>query len=101
MAKTFNPKKSLEYNLEVGESLILKTRFLDNTLSFIYAGMPSKEVFSIVAQETEFSLLSDSTSAKNLFYSVSQKEIKTYDENKFEVLSVDAEKIKLKYLGEK
>ncbi len=96
MAQTFNPKKTLEYELEVGESLLLNMGFFKDYY-LDYGGMPSKDFFSIVTQEIGFPF--HDSSVKNLFYPVSQKEMNIY-EKRFEILGVDAEKIKLKYLRE-
>lgn len=99
MAQTFNPKKNLEYELEVGDSLFLGETYEPNEVfSIKYAGMPSRESFSIIKHE-----------GNNLFYSATQRYISTlgfssqgdglFGELSFEVMDVNPEKIKLKYLG--
>ena len=92
MAIKFDPKKNLEYTLEVGDFLNFPTgRFFSSFYNLAYAGMVSKEFFSIIHDQD--------SNAKNLFYPISTKEIKTYEENKFDILEVNPEKIKLRYSG--
>lgn len=91
MAQTFNPKKSLEYTLKVGNFLNLKNDlFGDFCLG--YAGMPSKKTFSIIYNDAR---------GNKLVHPISQKEIELYVYGKFKILEVNPEKIKLKYLREK
>ena len=86
----FNPKKNLEYTLKVGELLIIQEGLFVKNYYLGYAGMPSKEVFSMFFVE-------DYHNIKNLFYPISKKEIETFNDGKFNILEVNPEKIKLKY----
>lgn len=92
MEINFNPKKNLEYELSVGQNLIFKTSGIIFWTShgITYAGMPSKEVFSLFQYDGEIT-------SPNFYIPISKKEIILYN-NRFEILNVDPERIKLKYL---
>ena len=89
-------QKSLVHELKVGETtsfsfnLLLENSTVYSTYLH-YTGMPSKDVFAID--------IARYNNDRIFFYPVSQKEI-NIREKIFEVLSVDSEKIKLKYLRE-
>lgn len=96
MEEIIEEQKSLVHELKVGETtsfsfnLLLENSTVYSTYLY-YPGMPSKDVFSID--------VSRYNNDRIFFYPVSQKEI-NIREKIFEVLSVDSEKIKLKYLRE-
>ena len=87
-------RKTLETELEVGGSFILARGFTgwpvgaEWEIYLDYAGMPSKDVFSMVYRDHR------DGGSRNFFYPISKKEIR-YKNNKIKVLDVNPERIKL------
>ena len=83
-----------EYNLKVGDRLVLKDSLLEG-YEIVYAGKPNDNKFSLIATEREF--FGRLRMQGNLSFPVDKKKL-SLEEKELGILGVDDESILLKHL---